>query len=238
MLYIIGLGLNEKGYSKESWEIITEADKIFIENYTVEFPYKIKDLEKQFKKKKFILADRDLVESMDEILKDAKNKSVVLLVYGSPFVATTHTSLIQEAKKRKIKTKIIHNASIFDAITETGLQIYKFGKVASMPTWQKSFEPKSFIDIVKDNQKINAHSLILVDICLELRDALNQLEDSNKDKKVKLNKIIICSQLGTKNSKIFYKRISELKKIKIKNPFCIIIPSELHFAEKEFLEEN
>jgi len=43
--------------------------------------------------------------------------------------------------------------------------------------------------------------------------------------------------MGTKNSKIFYKPVSELREfIRIRKPYCLIIPSDLHFLEKEFLE--
>jgi len=48
--------------------------------------------------------------------------------------------------------------------------------------------------------------------------------------------IIVCSRLGTNDKKIVYGNIEDLKNEKIKAPFCIIIPSELHFLEEEALE--
>ena len=230
MFYLIGLGLNEKGYSREAYDAILESDKIYIETYTVEFPYKISDLEKQFPKKKFIPANRELVESLG-ILDKAKKENVALLVYGSPLTATTHISLIQEAKKRKIKTKVIHSASVFDAVAETGLQIYKFGKIASMP----NFEAESFIEIVKENLKISAHSLILTDIGMKFETAIERLEKILHKNKIDVEKIVVCSKLGTKNQGIFYGKISELKKKKIEAPFCLIVPGKLHFIEEEVL---
>ncbi|MEK9207878.1 MAG: MGMT family protein, partial [Patescibacteria group bacterium] len=53
------------------------------------------------------------------------------------------------AKKLGISTKIIHNASIINAIGITGLQLYKFGKVSSIP-----FENDT-IEVPYDNLKIN-----------------------------------------------------------------------------------
>ena len=233
MLYLIGLGLNEKGISLEGLEVIKKCRKVYLEDYTVNFPYKKEKLEKIIGKK-VISVNREFVENkMDELIKEAKKEDVVLLIYGSPLTATTHISLIQELKKKKIKYEVIHNASILDALTVTGLQIYKFGKISSMP----GFEADSFIDIIKENQKINAHSLILVDIDLEFRDAISKLEKTAKRKKLKISKLVICQSLGTKNQKIFYMMVSKLKDKKIKKPFSIIIPSELHFVEKEFLEE-
>jgi len=236
MFSIVGLGLNEKGYSREAYDSIMKSKKIYIDNYTVDFPYKIENLQKQLKKK-FVLADREFIERF-KILDDAKKQNVVLLVYGSPLTATTHISLIEEAKKRKIKCQIIHGASIFDAVAETGLHLYKFGKITSMPKWQKNFTPESFMEIVRQNESIKAHTLILVDISLKFSDALRQLEIAARNRKVKFDKIIVCQSMGTKNQKILHKKFEGLRNLEnIKNPFCFIIPSDLHFTEKEVLEE-
>lgn len=234
MLYIIGLGLNEKGISQQGLEAIKKCKKIYFENYTVDFPYSVKVLEKEIKKK-IISANRELVES-NKLVEEAKKETICLLVYGSPLTATTHISLIQEARKNKIKCEIVYSGSIFDAIAETGLQIYKFGKITSMPKWQKSFAPDSFLEIVKENLSIKAHSLILCDIGLSFQDALHQLETSSKNKNLKIEKLVVCSNLGTENSKFLYNKIENLKKEKISNPFCLIIPAELHFMEKEAIE--
>jgi len=226
MLYLIGLGLNIKGISLQGLEAIKKCRKIYLENYTVDFPYELKELEKSIDRRIFP-APREFVENKaEELLKDAEKENIALLIYGSPLTATTHISLIQEAEKNKIKYEIIYSASIIDAISQTGLQIYKFGKIASMP----KHEASSFFEIIKENQKIHAHSLILVDIGLELNEALKKLGYINKEK------ILICSQLGTENSEIFYGKISNLKKKKIKKPFCIVLPGKLHFVEEEFLE--
>jgi len=78
--------------------------------------------------------------------------------------------------------------------------------------------------------------LLLIDIGLGFQEALNQLEAVSLNQNVALKKIIVCQSLGTKNRKIFYGEIEELKDKKIKKPFCIIIPGKLHFVEKDFLE--
>jgi diphthine synthase len=178
---------------------------------------------------------REEVES-NELVERARKENIAVLVYGCPLFATTHMSLVLEAKKSKVKTKIIYAASVFDAIAETGLQLYKFGKISSMPAWQNNYCPESFLNFVKENQSIKAHSLILIDIGLKFENALGQLEMAGKAKKIKLDKVVVCSNLGTKDAKIFYRKISELKRKNIKFPFCIIIPGEMHFLEKEALE--
>jgi len=223
MLYIIGLGLNEKSISLEGLEIVKRCKKVYLENYTVDFPYTIGSL-KEVIDKKVLPVDRDFVESFG-ILDEAKKLDVALLVYGSPLIATTHTSLIQEARESEIKVKVIHSSSIIDALTETGLQIYKFGKITSIP----KHDATSFLEVINDNKKTNTHTLVLIDIGLELEDVLEKLKNIK-------GKIILCQSLGTKRQRILYKKIEDLKNIDVVRPFCIIIPGKLHFMEKEFLE--
>jgi len=225
MIYIIGLGLSEKSISLEGIEAIGKCKKIYLENYTVNFPYSAEKLEKTIKKK-IESVGRNFVEG-NELIIEAKKADIALLVYGSPLTATTHITLIQEAKKENIKCEVIYNASILDGVAECGLQLYKFGKISSIP----NFEADSFIEIVKENQKINAHSLILVDIGLEFKKAIKRIEKI-ADKK----KVVVCSKLGTKEKKIFYGTIKELENKNIEAPFCFVIPAKLHFMEEEVLE--
>jgi len=224
MLYIIGLGLNENGISKEGLLALEKCKKVYLEGYTVDFPYKISDLNLGKRKKKIMKLGRNEVES-DKLIREAKSINIALLVYGSPLFATTHMSLVLDAEKMGVRVKVIYSASVLDAIAETGLQIYKFGKIASMAK-----QEADFIQYVKENQKIDAHSLILVDIGLKFEEALGRLE------KEKIREVVVCSCLGCEEGKIVYGKISELKGEKIKQPFCFIIPGKMHFMEKEALE--
>ena len=229
MLYIIGLGLNTKGISQEGLEAVGKADEVYLEGYTVNFPYNVEELEKVLGRKVKVLK-REEVEN-EEIVKEAGKKDVALLVYGSPLSATTHLSLIQKCKKNKAEYKIIYAGSIFDAVAETGLSLYKFGKITSMPKWSEKHKPKSFVDVIKENLEIGAHSLLLIDIDLEFDEALEQLKETYK-----FGEIIVCSGLGTDKHKVFYGKPDELSKAVVEKPFCFIIPSELNFVEKEFLK--
>ncbi len=238
MLYLIGLGLNVDGISTYGLETVKRCKRVYLENYTVDFPYSVGELQGIIDKK-IIEADREKVESL-ELVDEAKKMDVALLIYGSPLTATTHISLIQEAKRLGVRYKIIYNASILDGVAETGLQLYKFGKIASMPKWQekKNFTPDSFMKIVQENMSMKAHSLILIDIGLEFQEAMEELEKSAKTYNITLPKIIVCQAIGTRLRKIVYGEVKELRKFKsIKNPFCLVIPSKLHFMEKEVIEE-
>ena len=46
-----------------------------------------------------------------------------------------------------------------------------------MPTWKDNWKPDSFLEIVKQNQSIQAHTLLLVDIALDLEKTKSQLKE-------------------------------------------------------------
>jgi diphthine synthase len=237
MFYLIGLGMDVESISVEALEALEECDRIYLESYTVDFPYNNKKIEAGIGKKIEVL-NRVNVED-ESILKDANEKNVALLVYGDSLSATTHFQLILSCKKKKIKYKVFHNASIMNVVAESGLSLYKFGKTSSMPNWKEhTNKPTSFINYVKENLSIKAHSLILTDIGLEFKDAALQLKESSEKESLELpEKIVVISNGGTNKQKIFYDKLEELMKLKIDMPFCFIIPSEMHFLEEEGIKE-
>ena len=242
MLHIIGLGLNKNSITEEAEKVLEGCKKVYLENYTVDFPYSHEDLEKSLKKE-LISCDREFIEQKtSEWVSDAKDKEIALLVYGSPLTATTHMAIVEEALEKDVKYRIYHNASIFEAVLETGLQFYKFGKTASMPSWEedKDYMPDSFLELVKENKKIGAHTLILCDIALNFNDAIKQLEESARNHDMELDKIVVCSEMGTEKQRIVYDKSSSLleenKNQEIKNPFCLIVPGKLHFTEEKYLD--
>ncbi|MEM2478889.1 MAG: diphthine synthase [Candidatus Pacearchaeota archaeon] len=238
MLYVIGTGLGMEDISFAAIKILKKCDYFFIDNYTTKIPFKIKKYEqfltKIVRKKISIkeLTREMLEEKSDELIRLAKNANIALLVYGDPLIATTHIALINEARKQGIKIKIVHNVSIINAITETGLSPYKFGKIASMPRWQEGYKPESFYDIIKQNLSINSHTLLLIDSELSFEQALKQLAEVDKEKILKHREIFVCSRLGTSQAKIKKIKLEGIKEDKIEKPFCFIIPSEIAFYER------
>ncbi|MFH1376840.1 MAG: diphthine synthase [Candidatus Woesearchaeota archaeon] len=235
-LNIIGIGLNdEKDITLKGLELIQNSDYVYLENYTSKLNCPIENLEKLYKKK-IILADRNLVENKtDEILNQAKTKNVSLLIIGDPFSATTHITLLLKAKEMKIKTQIINNASILTAMGITGLELYKFGKTTSIPFNHKNI--KTPIEALKNNQKINLHTLFLLDLnpkenkFLTINEAAKYLIE-NKVKKETL--AIGLTQLGSDNPEIKTSSLENLTKLKFnKYPQSLIIPGKLHFIEEE-----
>ncbi len=240
MLCLIGIGLrDEKDISLKGLEIVKKSDVVYLENYTSKLSCSVADLEELYEKK-IILADRELVEQKAEqtILKNAKTKDVAFLVIGDVFGATTHVDLMLRAKKANIKVKIIHNSSILTAVGVVGLELYKYGKVTSIPLENK--DVKTPVEVINQNKKNGLHTLVLLDLKPEqdkfmtINEALDYL--MNKGLKEKL-KVVGCAGIGSEKSDIKYGKIVEIMKDKFTQfPQCLIVPGELHFMEEESLE--
>lgn len=246
--YFIGLGLSdEKDISIKGLEIIKRCDKIYLENYTSIMQCSIKDLEKLYGKK-IISVDRKKVEELGEqIITEAKNKNVALLIVGDPFSATTHIDLFKTAKEKNILVKIIHNASVLTAIGITGLQLYKFGKITSLPFPEDNPTVETPYTILKDNLNLGLHTLLLLDLKPEknkfmtIPEALEIIENIEKRKKDKIiNKdtfVVGCTSLGSNEYVVKAGNVEAIKKINFgKPPYCLIIPGKLHFVEEEMLK--
>ena len=239
MLYLIGIGLDKEDISARALKAIKKCKELHLESYTCNFPYSTSELGRMLGKKVSI-AQREFVEECNSLLEKAKKKDVALLVYGDPLIATTHLALLHEARKKKIRTEVIHNVSVLNAIADTGLESYKFGRITSIPTWKENYQPSSFYDILKDNQKINAHTLFLLDIDLELDEAISYLLKISSDRgEGSFNKktpCIACSCLGTGKQKIKYSTAEKVSKLKLQKPISLVVPARLHFVEEEYLK--
>jgi len=239
MLYLIGIGLSdEKDITIKGLSVIKKCDFIYLENYTSVLQCSVKDLEK-FYGKKIILANRELVEKKAEgtILKNAKDKEVAFLVIGDPVCATTHVDLMLRARKLGVDVKVVHNASIVNAIGITGLEVYKFGKVTSIPFENENV--KAPYEVMQNNLKNNLHTLLLLDLrpdenkFLTIKDAIEYLIKQGMPEE---QLCVGCARIGADNVLIKKGKALEIKEIDFgKPPYCLIIPAKLHFIEEEAL---
>ena len=240
MLYLIGLGIgDEKDISLRGIEVCKKAEKVFLELYTCPLKIDISYLNKIIEKKITVL-DRKGVEESGKIIKSAIEKDTVLLVGGDPLSATTHAEIILEARKRGVKVEIVHSSSVFTAVAETGLSLYKFGKVVSLPRPQDNYFPTSPYENISDNLSNGMHSLVLLDIGMDAGEGMSILLDLEKKVKGRIfsfeTKIAVCAHLG-KGSLIRYGMIKDLQKADFgEHPHCIIVHAKLNFSEEEFLE--
>lgn len=91
---------------------------------------------------------------------------IILLVLHR---ATTHTDLVVRAKKMGIDVKIVHNASVINAIGICGLQLYRYGETVSIPFFTETWRPDSFYEKIHKNKEIGLHTLCLLGWCAIFR---------------------------------------------------------------------
>lgn len=84
------------------------------------------------------------------------------VIQANSISATTHTDLTLRARESGIQTRIIHNASIINAVSSCGLQLYNFGQVVSVPFFTENWRPSSFYSRIKENLDLGLHTLVLL----------------------------------------------------------------------------
>jgi len=179
----------------------------------------------------------DLEERLPQFVARAKVADVALFVPGDPLAATTHIDIVLEARKKRIPVQVIHNASIFSAVGETGLQLYKFGRAATIPF---SGQLEAAKDAIKGNQKLGLHTLLLLDLDAEVglymraADAVKALLKARLVKEQ--SKLVAAAQLGTPDSRIVWATAKELLEAQLGVPAVLIVPGKLHFMERAALE--
>jgi len=231
MLWLIGLGMADGDISQRALDAMRKADRLFAEFYTSTWTGDLGKLEELLKKHIEVLS-RERVEQEDEILEQAREKRVAFLVPGDPLVATTHADILARARAAGIKVEVIHAPSIISAIGETGLHVYKFGPPVSLPQPQKDYHPSSPFEKIRANLRAGLHTLVILDTGMRAQQALEMLEKNGMEQSV-----VVAARLGTKDASIAYGKIKDLKKQDFgRPPHVIVVPGELHFTEKEFLE--
>lgn len=176
VLFLIGLGLGDaEDITVKGLRALKGCSRVYLEAYTSVLTAG-KDKLEEFYGKELILADRELVEQgADGILRDADKTDVAFLVVGDPFGATTHSDLVLRAVNAGIPYKVIHNASIMNAVGCCGLQLYNFGETVSLVFWTETWKPESFYDKICKNRAMGLHTLCLLDIKVKEQSIENMM---------------------------------------------------------------
>lgn len=237
-LYFIGLGLwDENDITLRGLNAIKSCEVVYFETYTSKLNCSIETLG-QLYGKKVIKADRELVENGEEIIENAKKKNVAFLVVGDPFGATTHNELRLRAFEAGIEVKVIHNASIINAIGSTGLDLYKFGRTTSIPFENKNIT--SPIEVINNNREAGLSTLVLFDLdpinnkFMQVSEALNFLLE------IGLEEDAFCVGCGGIGSLQPEMKAGEAKSLSLKQfslePQCLVVPGKTHPMEDKMLE--
>ncbi len=246
MLYIIGIGLKPEHLTLEALHAIEECDSIYLETYTSAFAEgDLKELKKAIGGKKINLLERAQVEGefAQSIMPEAKKENIALLVFGAPLFATTHIQLLIDAKALKVKTQVIQGISVQNFLPETGLDAYKFGRIATIVAPEENYAPESFYEIIESNFSNGLHTLCLLDIksglgeFLGVSEALGILQDIEERKSKNILKralLVAVAGAGSRRQKIAIGNAAELSNFpKTPLPQSLIICGRLNEKENE-----
>ncbi len=251
LLYFIGLGLKPEHITDEGKKALKDSKKVYVEAYTSIFSEgTIKDLEKEFKNKFALLYREDVELHFNKIIKEAKKEDVTFCVFGNITSATTHSSIITDAKNAKIKYKLIPGISIISVVPMlTGLEEYRFGRTISIVKPVENYSPSVFFDYILENKKQGLHTLCLLDIKIEKKikeyfmqpfEACQRLLNIAKEKEQEIKdwKIISITGACSKKEKIIKTTLKELanKKTNYDVPSSIVICGKITMPEEEFLK--
>jgi diphthine methyl ester synthase len=263
VLYFVGLGLaDEKDVTLKGFEAIKNSRYAYLEAYTSILMISKEKLEEYYQRE-FILADREFVESNSEdMIKQAKEDDVWFWVVGDPFGATTHADLFIRWKEMGVEVKTIPNASIINAIGITGLQLYRFGEIVSIPFFTENWRPYSFAEKIEHNLDRKLHTLCLLDIkvkepteeslCMKVKEymepkfmstntAVEQLLEASKENEYESynesTKWFGVARIGSDDQKIVSGELKDFLDIDMGAPLhSFIICGELHPIEEEMYE--
>jgi len=249
-LVFIGLGLyDEKDISIRGLEELKEADTVFAEFYTSLMPrLSISNLEKMIEKEVQVISRRTLEEEEGQVIFEAAKKGkATFLVQGDPMIATTHVDLLISAKKRGIRTRVIHSASAVSAVRGiSGLQNYKFGKAVTVPFSDQGFVSETPYNVIRENKKMGLHTMCYLDIKAEeqryltVKEALQTLLEIEKQKKEQIittkTLVVGVARAGSPEPAVKAGYIEEIMNHNFgAPPHTLIIPGKLHFMEAEAL---
>lgn len=229
MLMLIGLGLDCWEITVKGLRALKGADAVFYEEYTNPIPAAyISELEKESGLKFTRLGRSGLEDEAGRLIELSRTKNVALLVSGDPLCATTHFSLFMDAAKSGVKTEVYHAPSIFTAIADTGLQLYKFGRTVTLSSKGES----STIGYIRKNLEAGLHTLVLLEPGLGLHMAIETLS------KAGFGKLVVIARAGMRDSKIVYGSEDSLEMVDFgQPPYSIAVPGPpLHFVEEEVLD--
>lgn len=250
MLWLVGTGIDGyRGLTIAALEVLRKCEIVYIERFTSALS------EEDIKGLNSLLetpaepVQRWFVEDGRDIIEAAKTKDVALVTYGDPLIATTHSELCSRAVRNLVKTTVLHSASgIASTIGESGLHIYKFGRMVTMVSEFQS--AITVYDTIFQNLLTGSHTMILTEYSyndeskapffLSPSSVFNMLLDAEQTHKHQIISddtfAVVASRVGTKDQKITSGKVRSLKQLEFGlGPHSVIITGSLHFTEIQAL---
>lgn len=247
MLWFVGTGVNGyRGLSLAALDALKKCDTVYVERFTSALS------DSDLKRLNSILerevkpVQRWFVEDGREILEAAKKNEIALVTYGDPLIATTHNELRSRAARNSVKTAVLHSASgIASIMGETGLHVYKFGRMVTMMS-----EPQSAVSVyhtIFENLLAGNHTLILTEYShdeskepffLDPASVFRMLLDAERDQKHQIFSndtfAVVASRVGMAEQKIASGKVGSLARVDFgTGPHSVVVTGSLHFTESE-----
>lgn len=187
MLVLAGAGLHRGHFTRELVEELSRADVVYVEDYTMPGGLGLLNEVRRYAPKAVRAPRRLLEEEADRVVEEASVRRVVVVTAGHPLIATTHVSLIALARMRGVKVRVLQGISgVVAAMTATGLDFYKFGRIVTVPGPWRQVKPYSIMKYLYLNTAAGMHTMLLLDIaedgrqlCLgEAVDTLLELDEA------------------------------------------------------------
>ena len=243
ILKLIGLGLSKKLITEKAIEEIKSCDIVLFETYTSISCDITEEFLRNFNNN-IRVVDRNFIENnTKEILKilDEK-KSVCILTIGDPMIATTHVSLVVEAKNKGHSTLIIPGISVHCyMISKSMLSSYKFGKSVTIVYPSGNKIDTTPYNVIYENFSRGLHTMIYLDLkenkAMSAKEAIKLLSEMEKIENkglIRDDRILIIGQrLGCEDEEVIALTINQALNYKFKDPpHIIVFPTDkLHFME-------
>jgi diphthine synthase len=243
-LTLISIGLaDERDLSQRALEEARSCDALYAELYTTVLDTDVDRLTAAIGKPVKPLPRSAFEESSDALLRKAETAKVGVLIGGDALSATTHVSLLIEAKKRGIPTRVIHGSSALTAVAETGLSLYKLGRTVTLPIPGKG-PPDTVLRTLGENREHGLHTLILLDLDTESEEyltinrAIEALLAAERPGAYGADTLTVgVARLGWENPDIVAGSPSDLMDHDFDGPpHALVVPGRLHFLEAEALK--
>jgi diphthine synthase len=239
-LTLISIGLSSHlDLSLRAIEAARRAHHVFAETYTMRLDTTVEALGETVGRPVTPLPRGGVEEEASRLLEAAENSDIAILVGGDALAATTHVSLLVDAARRRIPAKVVHGSSVFTAIAETGLSLYRFGWTITVPLPEKG-PVDTVLRALKENAEHGLHTLLLLDLdvpadeYLTVPEAITRLEESGRFPMSTL--MVAVARLGSDTQIIRADTAMNLRAADYGYPpYALVVPGRLHFLEEEAL---
>ena len=166
MLVLVGVGYKGRMATLEAVEVLSRADRIYVDVYTNPGAKELVEEIKRIASGRVIMADRGLLEeNAGRIVEEASKSIVAVVSAGDPLIATTHVTLLVEARRRGIEARYYPGVSgVCAAKAASLLHYYRFGRTITIPGPWRGVKAYSLIEFIYANLCSGLHTTALLDV--------------------------------------------------------------------------